>query len=207
MLLGALMLLASCNNNTNDNNIGEPFEAASPARGIRNGNAFESGFFGIRLDLPDNWVIIEDENIAAEMWVEPQMIIPRGAAVTQEIFADAVTPIIIDLLAICEEAQSTIDVFIMPVPEEMAHLDAAQFLYERTIADAAFFGDLMTVEVVAGTTRIGHMDWHAVDTSIESFAVRRRTFANVDGDFARFIVVGYTLEERLAETLELFGAY
>ena len=203
LLTASLFALSACTT-------GEPaetFQPTPPARGIFEGSTFTSGFFGIRLDLPDSWNIISDDELAEQPWVELELLIPRGAAITTGLFAGVQTPIIIDLLAICEETNSTIDLFVLPIPDDMAHLSAAEFLYQRTTEDAAIFQGMMSIDMLEGTTTIGHLDWYGVDTGMPAFAVRRRTFATIDGPFARFITIGYVDVERMNNTLDLFGQY
>jgi len=184
-------------------------ETTTPARGVWDGNTFVSEYFGLRFDLPENWAVMSDEEVAEMYWLDPDTMVPAGAEITAELFKDNDTPFVFDLHAYCEDTYSGIDLRILWVPYEEGDVTAPYLMEEIVASQRDAFGDMADFVVHDTTSRLGAQRWYTWDIlwdDTDGTAIGRN-FINMDGRFVRFISIGSTDMGQLDEILGMFRAY
>jgi len=175
--------------------------SATPARGIWEGNAFRNSYFGIRFDLPEGWHGMTTVGIL-EMYADMGYLLPPmgGQIASHEMYELAETIGIIDLAAERDDGMRSVATRIMRIPDEEPRMTATAFLQD--IAD-----DFEDVTVHDRTIRIGSLNWHYAQLTVEEGMAYQWYFVNMDGRFVRGIIVQHIGDSDFHETLEMFKAY
>jgi len=182
---------------------------STPTRGQWDGNTFTSSFFGLHLDIPDDWTAMTESEIQGAYQFFGVDAIAPGEAVTPEAFDNADHTSMIDMMAVAGEGgmvmvgdmQSMIALSINLLTSDEVNMNADQWLAHIMQEAGA------PRRVGEDAVRIGSLDWYYVDSVIAGTTSMQRMFANIEGRFVRLITIGYQNETQLNQYMGFFRSY
>jgi len=170
MLAVAVLMLASCATAT-----------AAPTHGYWDRDTFVIEYFGLRIDVPRNWITRSRED-----WR-----LPLRAEITAE-----------EVTAYATESSLEAEVVF-----EAFRYDTERGLsvgFSRAVLMTVLWYPELYVQ--QGFTRIGALYWHYSDAHIDG-QPSKRTYVRRDGDFVKVITIFYDSDEELNDILALIRAY
>jgi len=192
-----MAILAAC---------GSSADTETPRRGRWNGNTFTNEFFGLRFNMPNDWVATDEKEVAEMFAGITEHFPPAGAEITPDMYQLAMEIGIFDMMASDGDTDAFADdnvhivMSMVLMSAEDAHMTAPEWMAHRMEV-------LGTPHILHdGTVRIGSLDWYYMDFS-PGGEVHNRLYFNEEGYFIRQINIVFRADEHLNQALGMFRAY
>lgn len=190
----------------------EEEEFANPSRGIWEDDTFISEYLGLEFELPEQWQMLEGEEMAQFLGVVLNDAAPAmGVEIPDEVLEALEDEQFHDMFAIHPISGTNVQIIFERSP--MAMLISEEDYIKAVIEELEEVGEmgmeLRDIEVATSTTTIGGYEWESVSGVIEmmpGLEMHSNTFVNIQGPNIRLIMIttGFG-DETVYDVLDAFS--
>ena len=173
-----------------------------PTRGIWDGNIYTNHYLNLQFELPGEWVIVSDEELAAAAGIPPEEFVAQGAKIPHYFWETNST--IIDMMATDTFLGLGIIITYEWINIAYGRITAPEYI-DAVLGNLADMG--VDAHITPGTTQIGGYLWYSyvseVSTGDETVLIRN--FVNIQRGFVRTIsVIHNSFHDPVDEVLGFF---
>jgi len=187
-------------------------EIANPTRGVWEDDTFTSEYLGLEFELPEYWVMLDDEEMEQFFGVVFDDAAPAmGIEISDDVLDALGDGQFHDMFAIHPFSGSNVQIIFERNP--MAMLISEEDYIETMIEQLEEEGEVMGIEfrdfeVAPSTTTIGNYEWESISVVMEmgpGAEMNSHSFINIQGPNVRIIIITLGFGETLNDVLDAFN--